>query len=168
MAKRRAGGILDRIFLDRVSRTGRVAYGVGQIVLLGALIAFLLTSTDLSFDDDSFVWIFIGGAIPIIIVWGVVCIFVWPRPPLSDIWGRINDAAGKPVPGAEVTAMPDAGGQNSDPAISGFQGEFRLEGLELGTYSVQVTREGYQGTNQDVKLSPDGAAVDLTLKPLQG
>ncbi|MBW1809491.1 MAG: hypothetical protein JRJ87_14945 [Deltaproteobacteria bacterium] len=81
MVKWQAVGILDRVILDRVSRTGKVVYLVGQIVLFIAYIAFLLTSADLNFDDDSFVWILIGGAILIVIVWGVVCIFVWPRPP---------------------------------------------------------------------------------------
>ncbi|MBW1871907.1 MAG: hypothetical protein JRJ19_07570, partial [Deltaproteobacteria bacterium] len=55
MVKWQAVGILDRVILDRVSRTGKVVYLVGQIVLFIAYIAFLLTSADLNFDDDSFV-----------------------------------------------------------------------------------------------------------------
>jgi large repetitive protein len=69
--------------------------------------------------------------------------------------GRVVDAAGKPVAGAELRlARPEggarrmmfqmAGGDREKPdAVSGADGSFRLGGLEPGEYSLSATREGY-------------------------
>ncbi|HEV8232674.1 MAG TPA: carboxypeptidase regulatory-like domain-containing protein [Thermoanaerobaculia bacterium] len=69
--------------------------------------------------------------------------------------GRVVDAAGQPIPGAEVRlSQSERGGarfvfqmagMNRDQAdaTSGTDGSFRVAGLEAGEYALAVSREGY-------------------------
>ncbi|MDQ5858899.1 MAG: carboxypeptidase regulatory-like domain-containing protein [Acidobacteriota bacterium] len=67
--------------------------------------------------------------------------------------GRVVDAAGQPLAGAEIRLSPAQrgggfivmGGMNREKpdATSGADGSFRVAGLEAGEYALAVAREGY-------------------------
>lgn len=69
--------MLDRLFLSKLSSTGKVAYWIGQIslILIWALIVFGFMG--MSFDDGGEGMLFIG-MIVIVLIWGVLCMAIWP------------------------------------------------------------------------------------------
>jgi len=71
------GGILDRAFLSRLNPTGRAMYFVGQVGLLAMLVAVLLGGMRL--EADELIMPLLIGALVIIVVWGVVCVGIWPH-----------------------------------------------------------------------------------------
>ncbi|HXT51064.1 MAG TPA: TonB-dependent receptor plug domain-containing protein, partial [Thermoanaerobaculia bacterium] len=77
--------------------------------------------------------------------------------------GRIVDPAGQPIAGAQVTAVPVAGGAAAGLALSRQDGRFTLE-LAAGSYVVQAELDGFGATTQQVSVTPEGAsAADLVL-----
>jgi len=58
--------------------------------------------------------------------------------------------------------------QSTANARSDEQGEFRLEGLEPGEYSLMVRALGYQATTQQVQLPADGELQPLTIAIKKG
>jgi hypothetical protein len=71
------GGILDRVFLNRVSEKGKKAYWIGQVVLV-------IGSVCLFYSDRNLV---VVAALGSAIAWGLVCMNVWPR---SDDEGQFT------------------------------------------------------------------------------
>ncbi|WP_439184147.1 hypothetical protein [Carboxylicivirga taeanensis] len=69
--------MLDRLFLKYLSKKGKIAYWVGQL-LLDALWAFYLFAiAGLSMEEaESLLFI---GIIVVLIAWGGVCILVWKK-----------------------------------------------------------------------------------------
>lgn len=78
------GGLLDRLFLSRLSPTGKRAYWIGQVGAVVVLFAVVMsgTSSGAIRDSDMSVFLF-GGAIAIILVWGISCLVLWPRKRVS-------------------------------------------------------------------------------------
>lgn len=70
-----------------------------------------------------------------------------------DIYGKVADSRGRAIPGAEVSlagfsmqAMFQDDGSISNEAITDENGEYRFEGMALGTYFMEVDSEGYAPT----------------------
>lgn len=77
----------------------------------------------------------------------------------GSISGKVTDLeGGNPVVGARVTAV--SGLRTAATVVSGDNGSFRITGLAEGTYSVSVTRIGFQAKRTDgVSVSGSGAAT---------
>ena len=71
------GGLIDRAFLSHLSPTGKKMYWIGQLLSIGVLAAVLFGATDLRIDEAQ--WYLLGGALGIIVVWGFVCLAIWPK-----------------------------------------------------------------------------------------
>ncbi len=79
----------------------------------------------------------------------------------TTITGIVSDAnTGEAISGAEV-AIPAA----DVSATTNENGEFTLEGLDLGNYSLSVDAEGYSAAEVEVEVTEDGAAVRVQLEP---
>ena len=84
----------------------------------------------------------------------------------GEIVGTVKDANGAVVPGASVTITKvDTGTERK--VTSGDGGEYSAPLLDLGTYKVSATKQGFQTTtNADVVLQTnDRLRIDLELKP---
>jgi catecholate siderophore receptor len=81
----------------------------------------------------------------------------------SEIHGRIVDATGAAIVGAQVTLTPDRPGAAVS-AVTNQQGEFRVV-VTAGTYTVRVTAIGFAEAVQRVTARPDGMpAMTVTLQ----
>src|SRR5215831_6527006 len=67
----------------------------------------------------------------------------------STLVGTLRDTTGAVVPNAEVTAIEAGTGVNTS-GTSNSSGEYRIENLRPGTYSVQATMQGFK-----VKVATD-------------
>ncbi len=78
--------------------------------------------------------------------------------------GRVFDAQGASIPGATVKVIGDETGL-SESATSNAQGEYRLEYLAVGGYSLQVTAPGFKTfVQKNIVLTVDQTRqVDATL-----
>src|SRR5215831_7792373 len=63
----------------------------------------------------------------------------------GTIAGVVTDPSGNVVPGAKVTATASAGGESRSVA-TGALGEYRIESLTPGTYTIKVTASGFADT----------------------
>ena len=83
---------------------------------------------------------------------------------VGGITGTVTDSSGAIIPGAEVVAV-DQATQGSSKASSSSTGIYTLPLLPIGTYTVAVTKEGFQKfvkTNVPV-LSGETFTVDIIL-----
>jgi len=70
------------------------------------------------------------------------CVAAMSQTPVGQITGFVKDAAGAVVAGAEVKATQAAtGGVHT--ATSGTAGEYTLPDLPPGTYTIEVSKEGF-------------------------
>lgn len=82
----------------------------------------------------------------------------------KKISGRILDDAGKPVPGAKVSASSwSPGGVSEGEAKSDGSGSFTLAGLEDGSFTVQASAKGFGGASKS-DVTPDKESIELTLQ----
>ncbi|MGI5817192.1 MAG: carboxypeptidase regulatory-like domain-containing protein [Armatimonadota bacterium] len=83
--------------------------------------------------------------------------FTATGPPVHFIAGFIADSAGNP----EANVRVEAGGLF---AMTDADGEYRIEGLSAGTYSVVPSKQGrsFQPHERSVTVPPDAVAVDFT------
>ena len=84
----------------------------------------------------------------------------------ADIVGTITDSKGAAVQGATVTItkVDTAATRN---VTSGDTGEYQAPSLEIGTYKITVTKQGFQTVTQEniVLQTNDRLRIDLTLSP---
>ena len=78
----------------------------------------------------------------------------------SSMTGRVTDATGAVLPGAEVTASQLATHQ-TQVALTDAQGRFRIPYLAVGHYEVTAREPGFADTSQQVQLTV-GSAFDLS------
>lgn len=71
------GGLLDRVFLSRLNKTGKTMYFAGQLVAVAALLYAELAHNNVELEDI-YVPIILSG-LGIVIVWGIICTAIWPR-----------------------------------------------------------------------------------------
>ena len=77
--------------------------------------------------------------------------------------GRVTDAKGDPVAGATITVTDPANNQTFT-AVTDGQGNFKIEGLAAGTYTVVISAKGFAaGRVESVKVD-EGAVVPVSLK----
>lgn len=84
----------------------------------------------------------------------------------GSIAGRVTAAdGGRPVAGARVEAS--ISGRTARSAVAGEDGQFRIVNLAEGTYTVTVTRIGYQMQRVDgISVGVGNTSADVTLTPL--
>jgi hypothetical protein len=79
------------------------------------------------------------------------------------IEGKITDAKGAPIAGATITVTDPANNQTFT-AVSDGEGNYKLEGLAAGTYTVVISAKGFAaGRVESVKVD-EGAVVPVSLK----
>lgn len=58
------------------------------------------------------------------------------------VLGRVTDGVGNPIPGAQITLVPD-GGAPPLRAVAGLTGGFEFAGVAAGTYTLRAERPGF-------------------------
>src|SRR5258708_3739525 len=71
-----------------------------------------------------------------------LCALAWGQAGTAQLNGTVTDQSGLGVPGAEVKATQTETGQARS-AITGATGTYVLPNLPIGSYQVEVTREGF-------------------------
>lgn len=74
---RARGGYLDRLFLSRLSGTGKRMYWVGQLIAVAILVLYLFSYLELSGPKAHMSLIF--GGLGCVVAWGTMCVVIWPR-----------------------------------------------------------------------------------------
>lgn len=84
----------------------------------------------------------------------------------SVLTGRVMDLGQAPLPGVKVTVN----GSVERTAITGPNGEYRIDALPSGTYSVKAELVGFVTATETVKVPGEDVIVDLHLRiaPLCG
>jgi hypothetical protein len=87
---------------------------------------------------------------------------------LGGLSGTITDAGGAAIPGANVTVI-NSETQGKRVVTSDANGAYRVDGLQVGTYSLQVEKEGFKKYVQaQIPITPGQIGiVDATL-PIGG
>jgi hypothetical protein len=106
-----------------------------------------------------------GLLLRIVLADAILCFAASAQQVTGTIIGNILDAQGAAVPGAQVTAT-NAETNLARSATSSGQGEFRIEFLPPGTYSVEVAAKGFQTSRRPGVSLQVGqfARVDTTLQ----
>lgn len=69
----------------------------------------------------------------------------WAQGTLGSITGSVTDPGGSLIPGVKVTAVAE-GTQLTRSAVTNANGEYALNDLPIGTYTVTVEHEGFDST----------------------
>ncbi len=83
----------------------------------------------------------------------------------GSITGTVSDASGALIPNAKVSVFNKSRGINKE-AVSNSSGDYLVQGLGEGTYSVKVAAKGFEGylaENQVVRVGQN-IRVDATLR----
>lgn len=87
----------------------------------------------------------------------------------ATLEGRVLDAAGEPVPGQQVTAMPEGSYMEALTTWSAADGRYRLTPLDGGSWSVGAGPLGAPLARETVKLgNGTTTTLDLRLPPTGG
>src|SRR5262245_18771369 len=80
----------------------------------------------------------------------------------GTIAGVVHDSTGAAIPGVTVTATRS--GDTSPPtmAVSGSGGDFKLDRLAPGAYTLDAALDGFQSVSKQMKLVP-GQKLDVRL-----
>ena len=80
--KKASKGLLDELFLGRLTKTGKRAYWIGQLVLLPSWLAYVMLTQGgfHAFVHGSSRLLIIGGAVGAVIGWGIACSLLWRKP----------------------------------------------------------------------------------------
>ena len=83
---------------------------------------------------------------------------------LGGLSGTIADSGGASIPGANVTVI-NSGTQGRRVAVTDDNGIYRVDGLQVGTYSVEVEKEGFKKyVRTGVPVTPGQiGAVDVNM-----
>jgi Carboxypeptidase regulatory-like domain len=100
-----------------------------------------------------------GWSIPCAIVLALVAVLVFAAPAAraqdnATINGTVTDASGAVVPNAAITLTNPATGQKRD-AVSNSTGAFRFASMGVGTYTMDVTAQGFE------KFTKTGIVVNV-------
>jgi hypothetical protein len=79
--------------------------------------------------------------------------------------GKVTDPKGAAIPGAAVTVTNQITKQDFN-TVTDNQGQYKVEGLPAGTYTVRVAVKGFnEGRREDVNVEDDGAVtIDVRLE----
>ncbi|MCS7265912.1 MAG: carboxypeptidase-like regulatory domain-containing protein [Armatimonadetes bacterium] len=85
-------------------------------------------------------------------------------PPTGSILGRITSADNHSIPNASLTLLRNGAGQFT--VSTDAQGQFAIEGLPEGEYSLLVTANDFEPLEKVVKVQPNqNTIVNIVLKP---
>lgn len=105
-------------------------------------------------------WFRLRGVFAFVLFATVTCTLALSQGSKAALSGTVKDSSGAILQGARIDLEPAA-----QPAVSNGQGEFLLNNLTPGTYTVKVTFVGFDTYTTSVTLTPGQAArVDVTLK----
>jgi hypothetical protein len=101
----------------------------------------------------------VGWSIPIAIALALAALLVFVAPAAraqdnATITGTVTDTSGAVVPNAAITLTNPATGQKRD-AVSNSTGAFRFASIGVGTYTMDVTAQGFE------KFSKTGIVVNV-------
>src|SRR5215468_3151171 len=97
----------------------------------------------------------------------------------GTIAGVVTDPSGMVVPGAQVTVTPEAGGEPRT-ATAGMEGEYRIEALNPGNYTVSFKATGFAtrevrnfavqtstvaSLNEQLSVATQTAEITVTVAP---
>lgn len=90
----------------------------------------------------------------------------WSQATTGGIRGQVNDDEGKAIPGAIVTISSSSLIGKTRSTTTNELGVFRFPGLPVGTYSIEVTLEGFDKvTTDNIQVSLDTVAnVPLNMR----
>jgi len=79
----------------------------------------------------------------------------------GELSGVVVDAAtGEALSGIEVRIE-----ENGESAETNNEGEFSLENLEPGTYTLIIEEEGYEEWSQTLEVTEFGGEIEISLQP---
>ncbi len=79
------------------------------------------------------------------------------------IEGKVTDPKGAPVVGASVT-ITDQASQQKFTAVTDQQGQFKVEGLAAGVYTVVISATGFNDARKEAVKVDEGAVAPLDLR----
>src|SRR6516165_8304978 len=99
----------------------------------------------------------------LVVVAGILPSAAWAQVALA---GTVKDASGAVLPGVTVEASSPALIEKTRSAVTDGAGQYRIESLQPGTYSVTFTLSGFSTLKRDdVMLSGSGVIkIDADLK----
>ncbi|MDQ6800051.1 MAG: carboxypeptidase-like regulatory domain-containing protein [Acidobacteriota bacterium] len=80
-----------------------------------------------------------------------------------ELRGRVTDKTGRAVAGVRVSAMSTVGSGGFRPAITDAEGNFNLDGLADGRYTITAMKDGYVSARQNDVAVPAQTPLALTL-----
>jgi hypothetical protein len=98
----------------------------------------------------------------------IAAVTVWAQPDSSGLNGTVSDAAKRPLPGAQITAVQQGTGLRRE-AVSSSDGTYHFSQLPVGVYEVAFSHEGFQPVRIENVIQRLGQTrtLDATL-PLPG
>jgi len=84
---------------------------------------------------------------------------------IGDLKLYIKETGGSPIEGATVTSTSQPSGISSLSAMTDSDGYVGFEGIPAGTYVFEITKDGFETTNETVQVAPAQAAsytINLT------
>jgi iron complex outermembrane receptor protein len=81
----------------------------------------------------------------------------------GELRGRVSDASGLPVPGAEIklgSAQPAV----SPTTVSGANGSFVFNSLKPGAYKLIVARTGFEPATREIAIAADGREAFIEIR----
>ena len=81
----------------------------------------------------------------------------------ASLSGIVRDETGGVIPGVTVTASRSAEQSSPSVAVSGSNGDFKIENLQPGVYTLEATLDGFQPVSKKVTLVT-GQDVEITFK----
>ena len=81
--------------------------------------------------------------------------------PSFEIRGKITDTAGNAIPKASVTLRPKGGTVTIAGGIADDKGNFKIQNLRPGVFTIRVVYIGFSPVIQDITIKPDVPVMDL-------
>jgi hypothetical protein len=76
-----------------------------------------------------------------------------------EVSGRVVDAAGSPIPSAQLSLIAGDDFFQASRALSGPEGAFRFSGLKAGTYRLMARKDGYASDRRGETVMLAGSSV---------
>jgi protocatechuate 3,4-dioxygenase beta subunit len=82
----------------------------------------------------------------------------------TSIYGVVRDESGRPLSGATVYIVAGTGSWLDIAALTNERGEYKLSGMNPGSYAVSAHHENFISTSVNVEIREAPSRVDVTLK----
>jgi protocatechuate 3,4-dioxygenase beta subunit len=80
------------------------------------------------------------------------------------VTGVVQDESGVPLPGATVYIVSGTGSWPDIAALTNDRGEYKLSGMNPGSYVVEVHHDDFVSASASVGVSEEPSRVDITLR----